>query len=137
MTQRYKNARIFSYIDTNGKELLQELVYIEKIKPKKAIKEKNAYEIIYVPPQFILNGFIVTTINDIVQNIHILGLHPNVDLSTKEFCLPDHKKDVVYDDIYYDLLRSNLMTYYLDNAHFIPEKLELKKMKSVYIQFNR
>jgi len=137
MSRIYKNARVFSYKDPNGKELLREILYIEKIKPEKAIKEKNAYEIVYVSPQFILNGFIVTTINDIVQNIHILGLHPNANLDTKEFCIPDHKKEVLYDEIYYDLLRSNLKTYYLDNSHFIPEKLELKKLKSIYMEFNR
>ena len=116
---------------------MQELLYIEKIKPNRAIKEKNAYEIVYVPSQFILNGFIVTTTNQLVQSIHILGLHPNADLNTKQFCLPNHKMETEYNDIYYDLLRTNLKTYYLDNAHFIPEKIELKKLKSIYLQFNR
>jgi hypothetical protein len=137
MNIKYKNAKVFSYRDSNGKEILKELLYLEKIKPEKAIKEKNAYEIIYVPPQFVLNGFIVTLVNKIVHHVHVFGLHPNADMNTKEFCLPEHKLQTEYDDIYYDLLRSNLKTYYLDNAHFIPEKLELKKLKSIYLQFNR
>ena len=138
MSRIYRKAKIFRYRDINDNSIMTELLYIEKIKPEKAIKNKNAYDIISIPPQFVVNGFIVSLIKDnIVDHVHIFGLHPNSDLSTKEFCLPDHKKNIEYDEIYYDLLRSNLRTYYLDNAHYIPPKMELKKLKSIYLQFNR
>lgn len=134
----YRSAKkIFTYKDFNNHDVMKEFIYFKKIIPDRVIKNKNAYEITYLPPECIINGFCVTTVNNLVQKVHVFGIHPNVDLTTKEFCLPNHKLNTEYNDIYYDLLRMNFRTFYLDSAHFIPNKLEYKKIKSIYLQFNR
>ena len=125
------------YKDISGKVVAEEYIYLETIKPDRAIKNKNAYEISYILPQFVVKGFCIFVMNSKVIRVTIFGLHPNADAETGVFCLPDHKLNVKFDENYLDLLRSNLRTYYLDSAHFIPEKMELKKMKSIYLQFNR
>ena len=114
-------------------------IYEGQITPTRVVKNKNAYEIISIHPQYIIYGFTVTTFNDIVETIALHGFHPNRDPNTNLYCLPDYKKNVTFSSVYYELLLTNIKTYYLDSCFFIPTKahLEYKKMNSISIQMNK
>lgn len=125
----------------NGDLPLVEKTYIYEghITPTRVIKNKNIYEITHVDQQYIINGFMVITQQDLVHTITIFGFHPNRDPDTNLFCLPDYKKGVKYTNEYYQLLLTNIKTYYLDNCFFIPgsTKVEYKKIKSIYMKMNK
>jgi len=114
-------------------------IYEGQITPTRVIKNKNAYEIISIHPQYIIYGFTVTTFNDIVETIALHGFHPNRDPDTNLYCLPDYKKGVQYSSVYYELILTNIKTYYLDSCFFMPAKahLEYKKMNSMSMQMNK
>ena len=113
-------------------------IYEGQITPNRVVKGRSAYEITYVDPQYIINGFCVITQNDMVHSITIFGFHPNRDPDTNLYCMPDYKKGVKYDNVYYERLLTNIRTYYLDNCFFIPgqAKVKYRKMNSIAMQFN-
>jgi hypothetical protein len=114
-------------------------IYEGQITPNRMIKQKNVYEITFVHPQYIINGFSITTGNNFVEVITLFGFHPNRDPNTNLYCLPDYKKGIIYTPKYYEMLLTNIKTYYLDNCFFIPATTHViyKKMKSVYMQMNK
>ena len=114
-------------------------IYEGHITPTRVIENKNAYEITYLDPMFILNGFMVTTQQDFVQHIYLFGHHPNRDLDTNLYCLPDYKKGVKYDEQYFQMLLTNIKTYYLDSCYFRPgdDQMHTKKLKSIYMKMNK
>jgi hypothetical protein len=113
-------------------------VYEGVIIPDRMIKGKNVYEIIEIDELLHINGFIVITENELVYNVILLGYHPNRDPDTKQYCLPDRKKKVKFDQSYLDMLLTNIKTYYLDDCYWVPPKgkVKYKKLKSMYIQMN-
>jgi hypothetical protein len=113
-------------------------VYEGQIIPNRMIKQKNVYEITYIHPQYYINGFTVRTEQDMVTHVSLFGYHPNRDPKTLLYCQPDYKKGVKYDQVYFEMLLTNIRTYYLDNCFFYPGKshVRYKKMKSMYIQMN-
>ena len=125
----------------NAELPLVEKVYLYEgqIIPTRMIKNQQAYEITYIHPQFFINGFMVMTEQEHVRTITLFGYHPNRDPKTNLYCLPDYKKGVKYDQKYYEMLLTNIKTYYLDNCFFIPGKMDVKykKMKSVYMKMNQ
>ena len=139
--------KIKDYIDLKMviRPLNLELPLIEKfhiyegyITPNRMIENKNVYDIEYIDPLFIINGFTVITENDLVKNIILIGHHPNRDPDTYLYCLPDLKKDIPFDEYYYSMLLVNIRTYYLDQCYFKPtnKQIKYKKLKSMYIKIN-
>lgn len=117
----------------------QYYLHIEEIIPNRVVKEKSSYRITYLSPFLKINGFVVVVNSkELVENVFILGLHPNCNLETNLYCLEKHKKRLSYNEDYYKMLKQNLKVYYLDNCYYIPTGgyLQYEKMKSVYIQFN-
>jgi hypothetical protein len=114
-------------------------VYEGRITPNRVIKNKNVYEVTHINPLYIMNGFMLITEQDFVKTITLFGYHPNRDPETNLYCLPDYKKGVIYNEQYFDMLLTNIKTYYLDNCFFIPGKTQVtyKKLKSVYIKLNK
>jgi len=114
-------------------------IYQEEIVPDRVVKKKAAYEITYLSSFLIIKGFtVVVDYNDLVEKVFLFGLHPNCDLETNLFCLPDNRKNVPFTEGYYENLKSLLRVYYLDDCHYKPTggHLIYKKMKSIYMQFN-
>ena len=137
-----------SYIDARIviRSFYQDLPLVEKsyiyegqVIPNRMIKEKNVYEIVYLHPMFYINGFLVITENDMVKTITLFGYHPNRDPKTNLYCLPDYKKGVKYNEIYFERLLTNIKTYYLDDCFYTPGKshVQYKKLRSVAIQFSK
>jgi hypothetical protein len=116
-------------------------IYLQQIIPTTIVKNKNAFEIIYINESMWLNGFSITTYtkDDFVMCINVFGEHPNVDPNTNTYCLAEHKKKQKLDLKFLSLLFTNLKTYYYDSAYFIPDKklVDYKKLKSIYIQMNQ
>lgn len=114
-------------------------IFIRKITPKKVIKKHNVYEITYLDPVFILSGFEVTTENNLVKTIKVFGYHPNRDPDTHLYCLPDYKRNKIFDQKFFELIVNNIETYYLDSCFFTPltNQLRYKKLDSIYVQFNK
>lgn len=114
-------------------------IYLGQIIPNRAIKQKNVYEITYLHPLYFIEGFIVITENDKVNRIVILGYHPNRDGKTGLYCLPDYKKSITFSEDYFNILLTNIKTFYLDSCYLTPrvEHIKYKKLKSVYIQLNQ
>jgi len=126
--------------EDKGKELYRKTyIFIKNIIPNRVIKDKNVYEITYLDKMFNLDGFEISTENNKVINIRVFGFHPNCDPNTDNFCIPDFKKGVELTNKYLSLIISNIQTYYLDTCFFNPtgNQLKYKKMKSIYIQFNK
>ena len=124
--------------DTDLPLIEKTYLYEGQITPTRMIKNKQAYEITYLHPQFFINGFMVTTEQDLVRHITLFGYHPNRDPATNLYCLPNYKKGVKYDGKYYEMLLTNIKTYYLDDCFYTPPKkqVEYKKLKSISMQFN-
>lgn len=113
-------------------------IYEGQIIPNRIIKDKNVFEITNLNPQFFINGFTVTTENDLVSFITLFGYHPNKNPKTNLYCLPDHKKGVKFDEIYFERLLTNIRTWYLNDCFYYPAQkdYEAKKLKSISLQLN-
>ncbi len=123
-----------------GKSLYRKThIFVNQVIPNRVIKEKNVYKITYLDKMFYLDGFEITTENDKVINVRVFGFHPNSDSNTDNFCLPDFKKGVFLTERYFNLILTNIQTYYLDNCFFNPtgKQLRYEKMKSMYVQLNK
>ena len=133
-----ESSVIWSY--NNNLPLVEKVhIYEGQILPNRVIQNQNVYEITYLDPLYILNGFMVITEQSFVKTITLFGYHPNRDPETNLYCLPDYKKGVIYNEQYFDMLLTNIKTYYLDNCFFIPGKTQVtyKKLQSVYMKFNK
>ena len=136
----YVDDRIVIWGHNNDLPLIEKIyLYEGQITPTRMIKNKQVYEITYLHPQFFINGFMVTTEQDFVRHITLFGYHPNRDPETNFYCLPKYKKGVKYDEKYYEMLLTNIKTYYLDDCFYTPPKnqVEYKKLKSISMQFNQ
>jgi hypothetical protein len=107
--------------------------------PNRMIKNRAVYEITKLHPMFYINGFLVMTENSKVRNIILFGYHPNRDPKTSLYCLSNDKKDVIYDEIYFNRLVTNIKTYYLDDCFYTPslKYVDYKKLKSIALQLNQ
>lgn len=129
---------IWSY-DDNLPLVEKTYIYEGRITPNRVIKNKNVYEVTYIDPLYIINGFMIITEQDFVKTITLFGYHPNRNPETNLYCLPDYKKGIEYTNIYFESLLTNIKTYYLDDCFFVPslKHLKYKKMKSLYVQMNK
>jgi hypothetical protein len=116
----------------------KQYIYEGQIVPNRIIKDRNVYEITRLDPQYYINGFMVITQQALVQVVTLFGFHPNRDPDTFLYCIPDYKKGVLFDQIYFERLLTNIKTWYLDNCFFLPSKKRYttKKLKSIAIQLN-
>jgi len=136
----YVEDRIVIWGHNNDLPLVEKTyIYEGQIIPTRMIKDKNVYEITYLHPQFIIHGFMVMTEQDLVRHITLFGYHPNRDPATSLYCLPTYKKGVKFDQKYYEMLLTNIKTYYLDDCFYTPPKnqIEYKKLKSISMQLNQ
>lgn len=136
----YVEDRTVIWGHNNDLSLVEKVyVYEGQIIPNRMIRNKNVYEITHISPQYYINGFNVVTEQDMVTNVILFGYHPNRDPETLLYCQPDYKKGIRYDQVYFEMLLTNIRTYYLDNCFFYPGKNDVryKKMKSMYIQMNK
>jgi hypothetical protein len=115
-------------------------LFIGNITPTTVIKDRNAYEITFIDDCLTIKGFSITTYTteDKIMCINLFGEHPNCDPDTNVYCLPEEKVGRELNELNFNLLLTNLKTYYLDCAYFVPDKkdLEYKKLQSISIQFN-
>lgn len=104
--------------------------------PNRVIEKGHAYEITQISEILYINGFLVITENDLVQTVILFGHHPNRDPETYQYCMPDHKKGVVYNTTYYSRLLINIKTYYLNDCFFVPSKKDLayKRLASFTVE---
>lgn len=119
----------------------KEHIFICEIVPNTVVRNESAYEITYLDRSLHLKGFVITTYlkEDQIATINLFGEHPNSNLDTNAYCLPEYKKGMTFNEKSLSLLLKNLKCYYLDSAYFIPGKnlLEYKKIPSIYIRFNQ
>ena len=135
------NYKSCTVVCSGSNELFVEksYIYLGQIVPNRAIKQKNVYEITYLHPLYFIEGFIIITENDKVNRIVILGYHPNRDGKTGLYCLPDYKKNITFSEDYFNILLTNIKTFYLDSCYLTPraKHLKYKKLKSIYVQLNQ
>lgn len=114
-------------------------IYEGHITPDTMIRSRKAYEITFIHPLLVIGGFIVITENELVKNIMIMGVHPNVDPATKLYCLPEYKKNKKFTEKYFSQFVRTLKIYYLDDCYFQPTKeyVKYKPLKSMSIQLNQ
>jgi hypothetical protein len=127
-------------IITSGNSELYEKhhLYIGKIIPNRLIKNKNLFEITFLDKVYFINGFDVVTENDKVRRVHLFGFHPNRE-DNGLYCLPDEKKNKIFTEEYFNILLSNIKTYYFDSCYFKPppQSIKFTKLKSIYVQLNQ
>jgi len=136
----YVDDRLVIWGYDNDLPLVEKVyIYEGQITPTRMIKNKNVYEITYLHPQFFINGFMVMTEQNFVSNITLFGYHPNRDPDTCLYCLPDYKKGVKFDQKYFEMLLTNIKTYYLDDCFYTPPKnqVEYRKLRSISMQLNQ
>lgn len=116
-------------------------IYIGKIKPNRMIRDRCAYEITYLDEKLILDGFYITTYtkDDQITSINLFGEHPNCDLNTNIYCWPKMQKGLPLNQETLHMILTNLKTYYLDDAYFMPEGASAlyKKLDSISIRLNK
>jgi len=125
-------------VSGNTKLYEKHYIYIGQIIPERIISKKNVYKITFLDKIYFLDGLDVVTENDKVRRIYLFGFHPNRD-ENGIYCLPDNKKNVEFTRDYFNILLSNIKTYYFDSCYFKPPKklINYVKMKSMYIQLNQ
>jgi len=113
-------------------------IYLDEIIPDKVIQNKNVYHITFLDSVYFLKGFDIVTENKRVKRVYLFGFHPNRD-NNGLYCLPDTKKNIFLNEEYFNMLLSNIKTYYFDSCYFKPPKTLIKytKVKSIYIQLNQ
>lgn len=132
-----ENRMVISPVSQDVDIIQKYYVYEAQITPLQIIQDKNVYEITYINPLFIINGFVIITENDLVLRIIVFGFHPNVDKNV--YCLPKEKKKLKFDRSYYENFIKTLQTYYYDNCYYKVQSkyIKYKKIKSVYMQLNQ
>lgn len=136
----YLDDRIMIWGHDNDVPLVEKVyVYEGHITPTRMIQDKNVFEITYVHPIYYMHGFSVITHDDLVTTIVLFGHHPNRNPDTCTYCLPDYKTGVKYDEKYFQMLLTNIKTYYLNDCFFTPgkEHIKYKKLNSISMQFNK
>lgn len=136
--EQLKSKHIVVGSPTECKLYKQTHIYIQKIIPNRIVMDKNVYEITYLDKMYHLGGFQIETENNRVFNVRLFGFHPNCNLETNEYCIPDFKKGCQLTDGYIRGITTNIQTYYFDACYFKPIKrnLRYRKLKSIYIQMN-
>lgn len=97
----------------------QFILYKGLLIPDILVKDGKPYAITYLDPQFYIHGFLVFTESMKVENIILLGVHPNQDNNYK-YCLNEEKRNKLFTEIYFNALVRSIKTYYVDDAYFIP-----------------
>lgn len=113
-------------------------IYIGKLVPNRVIKNKNIFQITFLDNIYFLSGFNVTTENNQVRRVQLFGFHPNRD-NNGLYCLPEGKKNQIFTKEYFNMLLSNIKTYYFDSCYFMPPSkfIKYKKLQSMYVQLNQ
>lgn len=102
-------------------------IYLEILAPNRLYDGDYAYRIKRISSKYALTGFIVQTsmidgIEKVLSVITIGGLHPNSDVDTGVFCLPNYMKYQEFNDRYITDLRKTIKIWNLNNCHHYPTR---------------
>lgn len=97
-------------------------VFNQTIIPNKLICNSNLYSIKIIDPEFIIEEFCVFIDEDNkIENIGIIkGLHPNCDLQTKFFCIPDYLKEYELNQETIKIIINIIEVFNFDSSFFQP-----------------
>jgi len=97
--------------------------FIKEVIPNKLICKNNLYNIKLTNPEFIIKKFCVF-LNDETEKIEDVGIiegkHPNCDLKTKLFCIPEYLKNYKLDDNSFKIIINILEIFNFDSAFYQP-----------------
>jgi len=132
-----ESRTVIGPLDKNIDVIQKCYVYEAQITPRQIIENKNVYEIVYIDPLWIINGFVIITEDDKVIRIVVFGHHPNVNENL--YCLSKGKKGQIFNKTFYENFIQTLQTYYYDNCYYkIPSKyIKYRKIKSMFVKLNQ
>jgi hypothetical protein len=97
-------------------------IFIHSIIPNKLICNSSLYFIKIIDPKFIIEKFfVITNEYDKIENVGIInGLHPNCDLKTKLFCIPEYLKEYELNENSIKIILNMLEIFNFDSSFFQP-----------------
>ena len=100
---------------------MSEKILIEKeIIPKTMYYHSKIHDIFYVDPRLIIKKYeILLNDKSEVESLNLFNPHPNCNLKTNEFCLPDYAIGKELKDVQ-DYIDYTLSVYNLENSWWQP-----------------
>lgn len=110
-------------------------IFSQKIIPNKLICNSSLYPIKITDDKFIINKFCVFINEDNkIENIGIMeGLHPNCDLKSKLFCIPEFLKEFELNEKSLKIIINMFEIFNFDSSFFQPWDC----FEQVYVQEER
>jgi hypothetical protein len=99
----------------------------KKITPRIAIYKRDAFDILEVDPEFMINKYEITLKESKVVSLKLFALHPNCNPDTGEFCLgPDIIENQANEYLLEKVIPYTLSVYNLDSCYFRPKNGKVK-----------
>lgn len=98
--------------------------------PYKLIYKNQIYEIVKLDHKFIIEGFIIKTVDNKIDMIFINNPHPNANPKTGEFCIPHNLRSLEITENSLMMIRTILSCFNLDDCYFTPwDEIEYKRQE--------
>jgi hypothetical protein len=99
--------------------------YFTEVKPR-TVKSKNKLYKIDNSYGMTVKGFIVTTINNKIEVVNVLGYHPNAAPFSNHFVLPTNVMYKEFNKESYKLIKQLIEIFDFDRPHFFNPTSEIK-----------
>jgi hypothetical protein len=98
------------------------------IVPEKLIYKREAYRILDIPKKFMINEFIIKTLDGEIDNVFVQTPHPNVNPKSKKLCLPNTMRSLKVTKNTIKMIENILTCFNLDNCYFTPwDEIQYRK----------
>lgn len=98
------------------------------ILPEKLIFKREVYRILNIPKKFMIDEFIIKSLDGKIENIIVPTPHPNVNPKTKKLCIPNSMRSLEVTNNTIEMIENILSCFNLDNCYFTPwDEIEYRK----------
>jgi hypothetical protein len=88
--------------------------------PSKIIFKNELYQITNLHEKFIIKGYTVKTVNNMIDSVILSNPHPNANPKTGEFCLPYKLRSLKFNKKEKEMIVVMLCHFNLDDCYFTP-----------------
>lgn len=98
--------------------------------PSKLIFKNQLYKITDLNEKFIIKGYKIKTVNNLIDSVILETSHPNANPKTGEFCLPHKLRSLKLNKKTKEMIGVMLCNFNLDDCYFTPwNEIECQKIE--------
>lgn len=88
--------------------------------PNILIFRNRIYKIITIAPKFTIKGYIIKTVDNLIDMVILSNPHPNANPKSGDFCIPPYIRNLKLNEKSLGVIENMLRCFNLDDCYFTP-----------------